>query len=403
LKEEHMKKQLLLITIVLIAIIAVASAAGAYYLTLPKNENPTPTPTPAPTSTLNPTSTPSLVAALSQDQGAARALFTSEVLQAGQPVNGSIFFSSTASDSLVVTAVSLHFDWMPTGQVVGYQLTAPVTIDSNSSHLFDPMQVQIPLTIDSGTHTYYIGIDGTENGVPFSWDSPTLNIDVAGGTGNVTATPSNTTATNPPAATASPTPVPTSTPTPTPTASHSPTPSPTPTASPSPTPTASPSPTPIPTPSVGYARSNPAPIGTELVTMFPYSGTSLSLGSVKITEVIRGTEAWTQIHAANMYNSAPTAGNEYILVKIYFRYAIGLTADTSYTVSQYNFYAISENGLQYTSQAVVTPTPRFDAALYPGASIEGWAAYQVAITDTHPLLAFARNYDGTGGIWFKLY
>ena len=134
-----------------------------------------------------------LVAALSQDQGAARALFTtsatSEVLQAGQPVTGSIFFSSTASDSLVVTAVSLHFDWMPTGQVVGYQLTAPFTVDSNSSHLFDPMQVQIPLTIDSGTHTYYIGIDGTENGVPFSWDSPTLNVDVAG---NVTATPSNT-------------------------------------------------------------------------------------------------------------------------------------------------------------------------------------------------------------------
>ncbi len=129
------------------------------------------------------------VAALTQDQGTARALFTTEILQAGQPATASIFFGSLASDPVTVTAVSLHFDWMPTGQVVGYQLTTPVTIESNGTHLFDAMQVQIPLTVTSGMHTYTIGIDGTESGATFSWDSPTLNIDVAGGTGNVTATP----------------------------------------------------------------------------------------------------------------------------------------------------------------------------------------------------------------------
>lgn len=132
------------------------------------------------------------VAALTQDQGTARALFTTEVLQAGQPATASIFFGNLASDPVTVTAVSLHFDWMPTGQVVGYQLTTPVTIESNGTHLFDAMQVQIPLTVTSGTHTYTIGIDGTESGATFSWDSPTLNIDVAGG--NVTTAPSNTNA-----------------------------------------------------------------------------------------------------------------------------------------------------------------------------------------------------------------
>ena len=131
------------------------------------------------------------VAALTQDQGTARALFTTEVLQAGQPATASIFFGDLASDSVTVTAVSLHFDWMPTGQVVGYQLTTPITIESNGTHLFDAMQVQIPLTITSGMHTYTIGIDGTESAATFSWDSPTLNIDVAGGTGNVTTTPTN--------------------------------------------------------------------------------------------------------------------------------------------------------------------------------------------------------------------
>ena len=134
-----------------------------------------------------------LVAALNQDQATARVLFSSEILPAGQPVTGSIFFSSTSSDPLAVTAVSIHFDWMPTGQVVGYQLTTPVTIESGSNHLFDPMQIQIPLTIDSGSHTYYIGIDGTEYGATFSWDSPVASVDVTGGTGSVTTTPSTST------------------------------------------------------------------------------------------------------------------------------------------------------------------------------------------------------------------
>ena len=133
-----------------------------------------------------------LVVGLNQDQATARVLFSSETLPAGQKVTGTIFFSSTSSDQLAVTAVSIHFDWMPSGQVVGYQLTTPVTIESGSNHLFDPMEIPIPLNIASGSHTYYIGIDGTENGTPFSWDSPVATVDVTGGTGGVTPSPSST-------------------------------------------------------------------------------------------------------------------------------------------------------------------------------------------------------------------
>jgi hypothetical protein len=133
-----------------------------------------------------------LVVGLNQDQATARVLFSSETLPAGQKVTGAIFFSSTSPDSVAVTAVSIHFDWMPSGQVVGYQLTTPVTIESGSNHLFDPMQLQIPIAIDSGSHTYFIGIDGTENGTPFSWDSPTASVVVTGGTGSVSTGPSST-------------------------------------------------------------------------------------------------------------------------------------------------------------------------------------------------------------------
>jgi hypothetical protein len=58
------------------------------------------------------------------------------------------------------------------------------------------MQIQIPLNIDSGSHTYYIGIDGTENGATFSWDSPVVSVDVTGGTGSVTTTTPSTSTTN---------------------------------------------------------------------------------------------------------------------------------------------------------------------------------------------------------------
>ncbi len=132
------------------------------------------------------------VAALNQDQATATVHFSSDTLTAGQIVTGAVFFASTSSDPLVVTAVSIHFDWMPSGQVMGYHLTTPYTLESGGNHLFDPMQIQIPLKIDSGSHTYFIGIDGTENGVPFSWDSQLVSINVIGGTGNVTTTPSNT-------------------------------------------------------------------------------------------------------------------------------------------------------------------------------------------------------------------
>lgn len=133
------------------------------------------------------------VAAITQDQGTARALFsTGDTIQAGQPATVYVFFNSNSGDSLIVTAVSLHFDWMPTGQVVGYQLTTPYTMDNGSSHTFDPMQVNIPLNLVSGSHSYYVGIDGTENGATFSWDSTDLIVDIVGGTGNATATPIST-------------------------------------------------------------------------------------------------------------------------------------------------------------------------------------------------------------------
>jgi hypothetical protein len=215
---------------------------------------------------------------------------------------------------------------------------------------------------------------------------------------NPTPTPTPT-ATPTPTSTPSPTPTstPTTTPTPSPTPTATPTPSPTPT--PTPSPTASPTPTPTP---IGYSRSNPAPIGTVLTIQFDWIGKTYSV-KITLLEIIRGEEAWTRIQEANMFNAAPDQGYEYILVKIRFEYISGPTADTAYTVSKVYFDVISEKGAEYPVVSVVPPTPNLDTTLYPGASNEGWAGYLVATNDIHPLMTFGRNYDGTGGIWFKLY
>ena len=133
------------------------------------------------------------VAALTQDEATARAIFINgNVLPAGQQAAVSIFFGSLSNDSLVVTYISLHFDWMPTGQVVGINYTAaPVTIESMGSKLFDQMQITIPSDITSGIHSYYIAIDGTDNGSPFSWNSPDVSLEVTGGSG-ISTTPTPT-------------------------------------------------------------------------------------------------------------------------------------------------------------------------------------------------------------------
>jgi len=50
----------------------------------------------------------------------------------------------------------------------------------------------------------------------------------------------------------------------------------------------------------------------------------------------------------------------------------------------------------------VEPDPSVEARLYPGARHAGWVVLQVKKYD-RPLLTFGRDFNGTGGIWFKLY
>lgn len=166
--------------------------------------------------------------------------------------------------------------------------------------------------------------------------------------------------------------------------------------------------TPTYTTSPGYSRSNPVGLDSPLSIWVGTCGIAnyqTNDYEVRITllETMRGDAAWQLIHEAWTANDPPEAGFEYILAKVRFEYLTGPTPNTTYEVASPYFDAVSSDGKEYDSALVLDPEPRIYARMYPGASHEGWATFQVAENDAKPLLTFGRKRDGTGGIWFKLY
>lgn len=193
---------------------------------------------------------------------------------------------------------------------------------------------------------------------------------------------------------------PTATPTPRPTATPAPPPAP-PTATPAPTAT----PTPVPptlTPMTGYSRTNPSTIGPGLYIKFTQLLNEYE-ARVALLDVVRGQPAWDAIKKANMFNNPAPEGMEYILARFRFDYLRGPSPDTQYDVSSSDFTAVSSDGKDYEGKYVVAPEPRMSSKLYAGASAEGWVVFTVTQYDKTPLVTFARDYRGRGGIWWKLY
>jgi hypothetical protein len=150
-----------------------------------------------------------------------------------------------------------------------------------------------------------------------------------------------------------------------------------------------------------YTRNNPAPINTpQTVKIENYFETYKA--TVSIIEIIDGDTAWKKIEAANIFNSAPSEGNKYILVKI--KVAISdVKDDKSINLSSSSFTAFSNDNVEYSDwNIIVEPNPQFSGKVYDGGTLEGYVAFEVKKDDINPKIVFGQNYDGTGGIWFKI-
>lgn len=154
-------------------------------------------------------------------------------------------------------------------------------------------------------------------------------------------------------------------------------------------------------PTSGYSMSNPAPIGTSQTLTKKYIQDNATT-NVTVKEIIRGDKAWDLIKKANMFNKVAGDGYEYIVANIEVK-LVDYTESKAYKLTSYNFDLMSSEGKIYDKEMIVVPEPKLDTDLYKGASNTGYVVFKVAKTDKEPKIVFDRDYDGTGGIWFKAY
>jgi len=151
--------------------------------------------------------------------------------------------------------------------------------------------------------------------------------------------------------------------------------------------------------------SNPAPVGTALMTTISDTDvfSSADTYDVKFTvlEVLRGSKAQDNLKAVNPEygNRTLTSGIEFLLGRIQFEYsARGYPGDRSYILTDTAFTAFSAESREYTTIEVVAPKPEvFNNVFRSGDSQEVWIVIPVAVTDKQPVLIF--NTDK----WFRLY
>jgi hypothetical protein len=154
---------------------------------------------------------------------------------------------------------------------------------------------------------------------------------------------------------------------------------------------------------VGYSRSSPAPIGTELsgqVSQFELLKQSDPVNfevALKLNKVLRGEEAWNILKASKI-NTPAGEGKEYMLAQFTAK-VLQSKSDAQFTISAPYFTAVSSAGKDYEA-AIMTVPDSIQTKLYEGAEHTGWTVFKIDPNDS-PLIVFARDGQGRGGIWFS--
>lgn len=168
--------------------------------------------------------------------------------------------------------------------------------------------------------------------------------------------------------------------------------------SPAATPTVAPTPTPSPTPEPLGTRTNPLLPGQACSILTEDPGVLTAESTITLTQVLRGAEVWDLFSAANMFNSAPAAGKEYLLAQFTISCeSVESDADQPVTYTQYNFRSSSSDFSVSDRPVLVYPEeyPELNLTLYAGASGSGWVCFEVDQDDPLP-------YAVMDSIWFLL-
>jgi hypothetical protein len=120
-----------------------------------------------------------LVSALDQNEASVSLSWSSQTIYQGGRVNVRITFQSNSADELDIEYIGIQFDWMASDAFYGRDLSInPVTIASGSSHTFEAITIEVPSNVSAGEHSYFVGIDGVQNYIFFSWNSPSSTIEI---------------------------------------------------------------------------------------------------------------------------------------------------------------------------------------------------------------------------------
>ncbi len=157
-----------------------------------------------------------------------------------------------------------------------------------------------------------------------------------------------------------------------------------------------------------YSRNNPAPINTiQTYTRKNQDTKYMSLYSpgytanIRVLETIRGDKAWKMIEDANMFNSTPKEGYEYIIAKVAFS-ALSVQEDVSVNASYFDFDFFSGNNEEYDSVSVVMDD-MLNKSVYSGGNAEGYVVGMVKTDDKSPKLVYGFGNESFGTpVWFAL-
>jgi hypothetical protein len=132
-----------------------------------------------------------LVCAITSDQVYIKGIVPSQQVSIGEKVPVAVFFHNNSTETVTLDYIGVHFSWMPSETLYGYNLSStPITVGANKDYFF-PQYINVTVPAGSGgSQSFYVGVDGTDSSSnPFSFNSDTVDLVVSGG--GPTATPAN--------------------------------------------------------------------------------------------------------------------------------------------------------------------------------------------------------------------
>ena len=128
---------------------------------------------------------------------------------------------------------------------------------------------------------------------------------------------------------------------------------------------------------IGSARSNPAPMGSEV---------TVDEMAIKVTEVIAPAD--TTVENANMFNSTPDTNSQYIMVNL--SVTCKKSSDDKCTLSSFDYKVIDSSGVTHDNEFVAGVSGEIeDGDFFGGAAKTGYLIYIVPKDDKGLLLLYS--------------